>query len=79
MRTRVRRWGNSLGVRIPKAFAREAGLEPDAAVELTLADGKITLAAVRNSPTLEDLLAGVTPENLHGEVDTGPPVGVESW
>lgn len=79
MRTRVQRWGNSLGVRIPRAFAREAGLEPDAAVELTLAEGKITLAAVHESPTLEDLLAGVTPDNVHGEVSIGAPVGVESW
>lgn len=80
MRTRVQRWGNSLAVRIPKAVARDARLEENTPVDLTLVDGKVLLIpVVESAPTLEQLLAGVTAHNLHGEFDTGPAVGRETW
>lgn len=80
MRTRVQKWGNSLGVRIPKVFAREARLAHDSAVEITLVDGKIMVEpVVEPGLTLQQLLADITEQNLHGEVDTGPAVGKETW
>jgi antitoxin MazE len=80
MKTRVQKWGNSLALRIPKSFAAEAGLQENAAVELSLVDGKLVVQrAVPQSPTLEELLRGVTEQNLHGEWDTGPAVGREVW
>jgi len=80
MRTRVQRWGNSLALRIPKPFAAEVGLEPGSPVEVSLVDGKLVVAPiVEPVPTLEDLLARVTEDNLHREVDTGPAVGHEVW
>ena len=45
MKSRVRKWGNSLAVRIPKGFADDAGLKNDAAVELSVVDGKLVGAA----------------------------------
>lgn len=80
MKARVQKWGNSLALRIPEAFAVAAGLAEDAAVELSLCDGDIVLRPLPQTPhTLEELLRGVTEENLHGEWDIGPPVGRESW
>lgn len=80
MRTRVQKWGNSLALRIPKSFAAEAGLQEDAPVELSVVEGKLIVQPVApQSPTLEELLRGVTDENLHGEWDTGPAVGREAW
>ncbi len=80
MRTRVQKWGNSLALRIPKAFAEEAGLRADVAVELSLVDGALIVRpAPPRSPTLEELLRGVTDENLPGEWDTGPAAGKECW
>jgi antitoxin MazE len=80
MRARVQRWGNSLALRIPKAFATETELESGSEVELTLDEGRLVVTPVSTSAyRLEDLLARVTPENLHGEVDTGPGVGREAW
>jgi antitoxin MazE len=80
MLTRVQKWGNSLAVRIPKPFAVEAGLEQDTQVEMSLVDGKLIVAPVAEPAlTLESLLAQVTDQNLHGEVDTGPAVGNEVW
>ncbi len=80
MRTRVQKWGNSLAVRIPKAFANESQIEQDSLVEITLVGGKLVVTpVVEPALTLDQLLAGVTEQNLHGEVDTGPPVGQEIW
>ena len=78
MQTRIQKWGNSLAIRIPKAFALETRLEPDAPVEVTLHEGKIVITPI--SPLcLEDLLAHVTEDNLHGEQEIGPSVGSEAW
>jgi antitoxin MazE len=80
MKTRVQRWGNSLAVRIPKAFALESGLQASSEVELTIHDGQIILTPIeRPSYTLAELLEGVSDDNLHGEWDTGPSVGDEAW
>ena len=80
MKARVQRWGNSLAVRIPRAFADDLGLVDGAAVELTLEEGSLTL---RPAPSpayrLVELLDRVTRENRHGEEDLGPPAGGEVW
>jgi antitoxin MazE len=76
----VQKWGNSLALRIPKSFAQEAGLKEQSAVELSVVDGKlVVIAESRPVYTLQELLARVTADNLHGEVDTGPAVGGEAW
>jgi len=77
--TKVQKWGNSLAVRIPKAFADELGLENNAVVEMTLNEGKLVVKVAPRQPTLEDLLARVTPENIHKEIDDGGSVGREAW
>ena len=80
MKTRVQKWGNSLALRIPKSFAVEAGLECDSPVEVSLIDGKLVIApAIKPKLTLKQLLAQVTKDNLHREVDTGLAVGSEVW
>lgn len=80
MKTRIQKWGNSLALRIPKTFAVEAHLEQDAVVDLSLIDGKLVVSPIPvPAVTLEQLLAGITEENLHGEVSTGPALGNEAW
>ena len=80
MRTRIQKWGNSLALRIPKSFATEVGLQRETSIELSLADGKLVITPVANpKPTLKQLLAKVTKENLHHEVNTGHTVGNETW
>jgi antitoxin MazE len=78
VRAKVQRWGNSLAVRIPKAFAKEVGLMAESAVELTVVEGKLVIQPAL-APTLAELLDGVTPENLHGEIAAGPAAGNEVW
>ena len=80
MRTQVQKWGNSLALRIPRALAAESEIEQGCEVELSLDEGRLVIAPVkRASRTLDSLLAGVTKDNQHGEVDTGPSVGREAW
>jgi antitoxin MazE len=77
MKSRVQWWGNCLAVRIPKSFAREAGLGHRSAIELRLDGGNIVIEPISPVPTLEDLLAGVTPRNLHRDFDWRPGGGRE--
>jgi antitoxin MazE len=80
MKTRVQKWGNSLALRIPKAFAEEVGLAQDGEVELSVEKGRlIVLPPAVPSYTLQDLLEGVKPSNLHKETEWGPRVGKEIW
>ena len=77
MKTQVSRWGNSLAVRIPQAYAEQLGLQQGTSVEIA-ADGG-TLVLTKAPQSLDDLLSEVTPENLHAETDFGPPAGREPW
>lgn len=80
MQTRIQKWGNSLALRIPKAFAVDAHLEDDTVVEVTLEEGRLVVRPAQPPPvTLEELLAGITKNNLHSEVDFGGPAGNEVW
>jgi antitoxin MazE len=80
VQTRIQRWGNSLGLRIPRSFAKEAGVEAGSEVDLSLRDGDLVVKpARRRTYRLKELLEKITAKNLHGEVDTGRPVGREVW
>ena len=80
METVIKKWGNSLALRIPKPLADEVGLAEDSAVDLLLEEGKLLIVpVVAPRYALESLLADVTVENLHDEVDTGVAVGSEAW
>lgn len=79
MRVQVQKWGNSLALRIPKSFASETELSLGSDVDLTIEDGRLVVTPLsKPKHTLAELLARVTPENRHDEVDTGPSVGAEA-
>ncbi len=71
--------GKGLAVRIPKAFAKEAGLQANDEVEITIRDGHIITAWTTPSYSLDDLLSGVTPDNRPDEWAVGPATGDEVW
>ena len=76
MKTRIQKWGNSLGLRIPKSFAKDLGLADDSGVELALEEGALVVRPDRErSWDLDSLLAGVTGENVHPawEEEAGSP------
>lgn len=80
MRVTVKKWGNSASVRIPAAIMEAARLKLDEAVDVREEDGRIVIEPVRPSEyDLEQLVAAITPDNLHDEADFGAPVGKESF
>ncbi len=74
------KWGNSIGLRVPKNVLEDAHLSEGDVVTIEVeAPGVIRLRSGEESLTLEDLVAQITPENRHQEVDWGRPQGNEVW
>jgi len=80
MITKVRKWGNSLGVRIPKSVAREAHVTEGMNVDIREEKNRVVIVPVeRPQYELGQLLKRVSKRNLHKEVDFGVPEGREAW
>lgn len=81
MRTSIRlsRWGNSLGLRLPKALAAEARIGEGDTVEVSVEEGSIVMRPARPAYSLEELVSKITPRNRHQETGWGEPVGREQW
>ena len=77
MRTRVSQWGDSLTVRLSRAHAQELGVTNGSTIEVSVEDDALVVRKSRYD--LQALLAGVTPDNLYGETDSGPAAGREEW
>jgi antitoxin MazE len=77
MRAQITRWGNSLGLRVPKDIATQVGLKAGARVEITAEGGRIVVSVARPVFTLDELLAGMTPAAMHKAYDWGPELGRE--
>ena len=80
MQTKIKKWGNSLALRIPKLLALDVNLKQNELVNLSIDKDSIIITPIGEKEySLEKLLKGVTKNNLHGEFDTGEPVGKEVW
>jgi len=77
MQTKVTKWGNSLGVRIPQWVAEKAEINDGMIVDISLEDETILIKKKKLS--LEEMLKDITAENLHKEIGTGSAVGREIW
>ncbi len=69
--SQIVKWGNSLAIRIPKPLAEEAGLGEGDRVLMEAADGQIAVRRADEIPTLQELVAQITPENRYDESSTG--------
>ena len=80
MEIRVKKWGNSASVRIPATLMESVHLKLNDAVDMREEDGRLIITPLRRdeSAILDDLVAAISPENLHDEVDTGAAVGREA-
>ena len=81
MELAIKKWGNSAAVRLPSVFLESLNLKLDSLVEVFTQDDSIVIKPIRQKSniSLEELLAGITSDNLHGEVDTGHAVGKEFY
>jgi antitoxin MazE len=77
---RILKWGNSLGLRIPKSFAREAGVEEGSSVDLSLDGNRLIIRPVRPVRyRLTEMLSRVCEDNIPDEISTGEARGREVW
>jgi antitoxin MazE len=77
--TQLSKWGNSLGLRLPKSIAREVQLDEGDTVQVSVDNGAIVIRPSRPRYSLDDLVRRITPKNRHGESSWGGPVGDEVW
>jgi antitoxin MazE len=76
----VAKWGNSLAIRIPQNLAKEIHLAEGTEIDLAVVDGTLVIKPrSRKRYSLDELIKGITPENLHTEIDSGIAVGNEVW
>ncbi len=71
------RWGNSLGVRLPKAVIESAGLREGDRVHIQVENGMVVIRAAKPRYSLDELLEGVTPGSMHAESATSGVIGAE--
>lgn len=80
MQISIQKWGNSLALRIPQVMAKEAHLKQGGKADLRVTGGKlVVMPLARKVWTLKMLMSGIHKRNLPGKVETGGPVGQESW
>jgi antitoxin MazE len=77
--TQLSKWGNSLGVRLPKSIAREARLDEGDMVQVSVDNGTIVIRPTRPRYSLDELVGRITPKNRHDEIDWRGPVRDEVW
>jgi antitoxin MazE len=77
--TQIAKWGNSLGLRLPKSVALEAEVDEGDTVDVSVKNGAIVIRPSRPTYSLGALVAKITSRNRHDESDWGAPVGHETW
>ncbi len=78
MTVAIKKWGNSLALRIPKDIAQTMDIENNSMLELHIKNGALVLSPTK-ATLLESLVSRIDANNLHTEVDTGKVVGNEEW
>ena len=79
MKAQFSKWGNSIALRIPKGLAEELQVFDGKGADIQVRRGALVVTPVDAEPsyTIEALAALITPENIHGETETGGAVGNE--
>ncbi len=79
MRSMVKMWGNSAAVRIPASVMKGTNLSVDSPVEVIEENGRLVITPIQEKVVnLNSLLEGITPDNVHAEIDFGPATGNEA-
>jgi len=78
MEVTMKKWGNSLGVRIPSPIVRELSLKDGSRVDINDRGKEIVIKPVQKNK-LSEMLSAINEHNIHKEIETGGPVGKEVW
>ena len=74
----IKKWGNSLGIRIPTHIARGLSLKDGSFVDINNKGEEIIIKPITKN-SLSEMLSKINEQNIHNEIDTGKPVGKEIW
>ena len=74
----LKKWGNSLAIRIPKDIATTLSMEYNSLIELAIVNGVLVLKPQKKM-RLESLVSQINSKNLHNEISTGGSIGNEEW
>ena len=74
----VKKWGNSLGIRIPNLIVRELSLKDGSCVDINDRGNEIVITPIQKNG-LSEMLSKINDQNLHSEIETTGPVGKEVW
>jgi antitoxin MazE len=77
MQTEIKKWGNSAVVRLPATLLKQLNITVGSPITIIAENDTILITPASPKLKLADLLAGITSENLHSEMDWGQPVGKE--
>jgi antitoxin MazE len=78
-RVQIVKWGNSQAVRLPKAVLKQANVQQGDELTVRVEGHRISLEPAAPEITLDSLIASITSQNRHSELDWGRPVGNEVW
>jgi antitoxin MazE len=78
MEAMVKKWGNSLGIRIPNSIVRELALKDGSLVDIN-DNGEVIIIKPIQENKLSAMLNNINEQNIHKEIETGGPVGKEIW
>lgn len=81
MRVQFSKWGNSVALRVPAAALRDLGAAVGTQADLTIDDGKLVVTPVPDTPaySFDELLAGITEDNIHEDYFGETSFGSEAW
>lgn len=79
MKTKIQKWGNSLGVRLPKSIAEQKELREGLGVSVMLKNNQIVIEPVNEEVSLDSLLSTISEDNLHEETEWSDVRGNEVW
>ncbi len=80
MKASIKKWGNSAAVRIPTAVLEATQVHIDEEVDIREEAGRIVIEPLREKAyKLEDLLKGISKDNMHEAIDFASPEGGEVW
>ena len=79
MKTKIQKWGNSLGVRLPKNITEQKSLRAGLGVSIVLKDNHIIIEPDTQELSLDQVLSHITPDNRHDESDWSSVRGNEVW
>ena len=79
MKTKIQKWGNSLGVRLPKNITDQKALREGLGVFVVIRNNQIIIEPAENEISLESVLSEITADNLHGETEWSTARGKEIW